>query len=62
VYFGEMEGGSTTTAKGRGIKIFSTKEVQVGHYENNKKNGQARVVRMLVELISRGTQRQSKEW
>jgi hypothetical protein len=44
VYFGEMEGGSTTTEKGRGIKIWSTKEVEVGHYENNKMNGQARYV------------------
>jgi hypothetical protein len=44
VYFGEMEGGSTTTQKGRGIKILSTKEVQFGHYENNKLNGQARAV------------------
>jgi hypothetical protein len=44
VYFGEMEDGSTTTAKGRGIRIFSTKEVQVGHYENNKMNGQGRDV------------------
>jgi hypothetical protein len=44
VYFGEMEDGSTTTAKGRGIRIFSTKEVEFGHYENNNLNGQARYV------------------
>jgi hypothetical protein len=44
VYFGEMENGSTTTWKGRGIIIFNTKEVQFGHYENDKKNGQARAV------------------
>jgi hypothetical protein len=44
VYFGEMEDGSTTTAKGRGIRIFSDKQVQVGHYENNNLNGQARTV------------------
>jgi hypothetical protein len=44
VYFGEMEYGSTTTRKGRGIQIFSTKDVNVGHYENDKTNGQARNV------------------
>jgi hypothetical protein len=44
VYFGEMEDGSTTTAKGRGIKIFATKKVLVGYYENDKMNGQARDV------------------
>jgi hypothetical protein len=45
VYFGEMEDGSTTTQKGRGILIiYMTKEVQVGHYENNNLNGQARYV------------------
>jgi hypothetical protein len=44
VYFGEMEYGSTTTRKGRGIQIFSDKQVQFGHYENNKMNGQGRTV------------------
>jgi hypothetical protein len=44
VYFGEMEDGSTTTRKGRGIKIFSDKEVNVGHYENDEIIGQARAV------------------
>jgi hypothetical protein len=44
VYFGEMEDGSTTTQKGRGIEIFSDKEVYLGHYENDKRNGQARSV------------------
>jgi hypothetical protein len=44
VYFGEMEDGSTTTRKGRGILIFDTKEVIVAHYENNNLNGQARYV------------------
>jgi hypothetical protein len=42
VYFGEMENGSTTTRKGRGILIADNKEVNVGHYENDKRNGQAR--------------------
>jgi hypothetical protein len=44
VYFGEMEDGSTTTQKGRGISIGSNKQVNVGHYENDEMNEQARVV------------------
>jgi hypothetical protein len=40
LYFGEMEEGSTTISKGRGIKIFDNKEVEVGHFEKNFMNGQ----------------------
>jgi hypothetical protein len=43
VYFGEMEDGKSTIGKGRGIQILSNQQVQVGYWEKNWLNGQARI-------------------
>jgi hypothetical protein len=42
VYFGEMEDGSTISAKGRGIQILNNKEVHLGYWEKNKMNQMGR--------------------
>ena len=44
VYFGEMEKGSTSDRKGRGIQVFSNKQIHLGHFDNGQLNGLARVV------------------
>jgi hypothetical protein len=43
VYFGEMENEKSNIGKGRGIQILSNKQVQMGYWEKNLLNGEARI-------------------